>query len=272
MKDMLFTVAPNGARLTQVDHPALPITPAELAECAVKCHEAGAAMIHLHVRDQDKKHVLDADLYREATSAIRTALGDQIVVQVTTEAVGIYNSAQQIALVRDLRPEAVSLGLKELLPEGADEKEFSEFCSWMANERIWPQLILYNVEDVNRLIDLRNRGIFGDGHLSVLFVLGRYGKQLAQADELLPFLEAINGQENLDWSVCAFGYNENACVTAAACLGGNARIGFENNRQLADGTGVRDNAQLVEQAVTCAEMVGRVPIHAHKLRDLRGIG
>ncbi len=272
MSDMLFTVAPNGARLTQADHPALPILPAELAECAVQCHEAGAAMIHLHVRDEHDKHILDGDRYRAASKAIREALGDEIVIQVTTEAVGIYSSDQQMALVRDVRPEAVSLGLRELLPEDGDEKLFAEFWSWMEQERIWPQVILYSADDVRRLIGLRKRGVLGSGHLSVLFVLGRYGKQLAQANELVPFMNAIEGQADLDWSVCAFGQYENACVTAAACFGGHARIGFENNRQLANGLTVKNNAELVQQAKTCAEMAGRTPMSAHKLRSLRGIG
>lgn len=271
MKGMLFTVAPNGARLTQKDHPALPITPLELAKCAQECHEAGAAMIHLHVRDQSQKHVLDGDGYRAAAKAIRDVLGDEIVIQVTTEAVGMYSSEEQREVVKDVRPEAVSLGLRELLPEGGDEKEFAVFSKWMVRERVWPQIILYDTHDVRRLRDLRKRGVFAQDHLSVLFVLGRYGQQVAQAEELLPFLAEIENEQNLDWSVCAFGQYENACVTTAACLGGHARIGFENNRKRANGEIVENNAELVAQAVSCAEMVGRYPINASELRALRGI-
>jgi len=224
------------------------------------------------VRDQAGKHVLDADGYRDAISAIRNKLGDDIVIQVTTEAVGMYKNDAQMALVRDLKPEAVSLGLRELLPEGGDEKEFATFWKWLRAERIWPQVILYDDSDVLRLMDLRNRGVLGNDHLSVLFVLGRYGKQQAEAAELVPFLNAIEGQVALDWSVCAFGAKENACITAAACLGGHARVGFENNRYLPDGTIALDNAQLIEQAVMSAQLVGRHPISSHNLRKLRSIG
>lgn len=272
LSPMLFTVAPNGARLGKNDHAALPISPDELADCAKDCADVGAAMIHLHVRDQAGKHLLDADGYRDAISAIRKKMGDQIVIQVTTEAVGMYKNDVQMALVRDLKPEAVSLGLRELMPEGGDEKEFGIFWNWLHSERIWPQVILYDDSDVLRLIDLRNRGILGNEHLSVLFVLGRYGKQQAEAFELLSFLNAIEGQVALDWSVCAFGAKENACVTAAACLGGHARVGFENNRCLPDGTVALDNAQLIKQAVISAGLVSRQPISAHDLRHLRSIG
>lgn len=268
---MLFTVAPNGARLTKNDHPALPITPGELAECAIACSDAGAAMIHLHVRDGSDKHVLDAEGYRLATQTIRKAVGAEMVIQVTTEAVGLYRSDEQMAVVRDVKPEAVSLGLRELIPEAGAEKAFASFWAWLRREKIWPQIILYDEADVLRLNDLRNRDVFGTDHLSVLFVLGRYGEQLAQVTDLTPFLKAIEEQLDIDWSVCAFGQHENACVTAAAQLGGHARIGFENNRKLADDSIAPDNAQLVTQAVKCAQVAGRSPMSAQKLRQLRAI-
>ncbi len=125
---MLFTVAPNGARLTKKDHPALPIGPADLAYCAAQCQEAGAAMIHLHVRDKSQKHILDAALYLDAIEAIKLDMGNRIVVQITTEAVGLYEADEQMAVVKAVKPEAVSLGLRELLPENGDEKAFGDFC------------------------------------------------------------------------------------------------------------------------------------------------
>lgn len=264
---MMLTVAPNGARLTQQDHPALPITPDELARCAADCLEAGAGMIHLHVRDGDQKHVLDGDGYRDAIAAIRRDLGDKIVIQVTTEAVGIYQSEQQISLVRDVKPEAVSLGLRELLPVEGDEKTFAEFWNWMKAESIWPQVILYDDNDVRRLVDLQKRGVIEADRLSVLFVLGRYGKQQAAPVELVAFLNAMGEQSNWDWSVCAFGDRENGCITAAACFGGHGRIGYENNRLMADGSISKDNAALIAQAVESARLVGRTPMSATDIRQ-----
>jgi uncharacterized protein (DUF849 family) len=81
-------VAPNGARKTKADHPALPIGPAELAATAAACRDAGAAAIHLHVRDEAGGHSLDAGRYREATAEVRAAIGEAMIVQITTEAVG----------------------------------------------------------------------------------------------------------------------------------------------------------------------------------------
>ena len=80
------------------------------------------------------------------------------LVQVTTEAVGRYSPAEQMALVRELRPEAVSLALRELCPEAADEAAFGEFCRWMRESGVWPQFILYDQEDVQRFDAMRTGG------------------------------------------------------------------------------------------------------------------
>ena len=94
-----IAVAPNGARRTKKDHPRLPMTADEIARDAAEALEAGAAMIHLHVRDGEGVHTLDVDLYREAVKAVHAAVGDELVVQVTTEAVGRYTPAEQIAVI-----------------------------------------------------------------------------------------------------------------------------------------------------------------------------
>lgn len=270
-KEMIFCVAPNGARLGKSDHDALPIEADELVQCAKDCLEAGAAMIHLHVRDHEGKHILDVAGYQKAIAAIRSELGDEIVIQVTTEAVGQYNNSEQMALVRSLKPEAVSLALRELVPDEAAVPAFKEFWQWMVSERIWPQIILYSASDVERCLALRNDGVFGDEKLSLLFVLGRYGQQVAEPKELLDFLRVIEGHDGIEWSACAFGPHENACITTAACLDGHARIGFENNRFMADGTVAKDNASLVNQAVKAASLVGRVPMNARKIRERYGV-
>ncbi|HIP77601.1 MAG TPA: 3-keto-5-aminohexanoate cleavage protein, partial [Kiloniellaceae bacterium] len=70
---LILTVAPNGARKTRRDHPAVPIRPAEIADTAAAALKAGAAMIHLHVRDAEEKHSLDPGAYREAIAAVRDA-------------------------------------------------------------------------------------------------------------------------------------------------------------------------------------------------------
>ena len=152
-------MAPNGGRRTKADHPALPMTPDELAATAAACLEAGASMIHTHVRDRDGGHLLDAGAYRAAITAIRAAVGDRLVIQITSEALGIYSPAEQMEVVRQVRPEAVSLALRELLPDAGHETGFADFLGWLRREKCTPQIILYTPEEAAKLADLRARGL-----------------------------------------------------------------------------------------------------------------
>jgi uncharacterized protein (DUF849 family) len=265
-RKVAIAVAPNGGRKTKADHPALPLTPAELAATAAECLEAGAAMIHLHVRKPDGGHLLDADAYRAVTAAIREAVGDRLVVQITSEALGIYEPAEQMRVVRETRPEAVSLGLREYLPEGENEKEFVDFLSWLAREKVMPQVILFDAEDARRLDALRGRGALPWENVPVLYVLGRYAKtpQSAPAD-VLPFL-APGAPRFGPWMVCAFGGEEAACVATAALLGGHGRVGFENNLLLPDGSTAASSADLVRAVTAIVGAAGRRTMTADELR------
>ncbi|WP_114392841.1 3-keto-5-aminohexanoate cleavage protein [Oleisolibacter albus] len=253
---LAITVAPNGARRLKADHPAIPLTATELARTAAACREAGAAMIHAHVRRPDGRHLLDADAYREATNAIRRETGGRMIVQITTEAAGLYQPTEQMAVVRAVRPEAVSLAIREIVPDAAHEAEAARFFADLRAGHCLVQVILYDPEDVARYLDLKSRGIIPDGRDVLLFVLGRYTVgQVSAPQDLLPFLSAT--AEPLPWTVCAFGRRENACALAAAALGGHVRVGFENNLHLADGTLAPDNAALVAQIAAGARLLGR---------------
>jgi 3-keto-5-aminohexanoate cleavage enzyme len=259
-RSLVLGVAPSGARRTKADHPVLPITPGELARSAAACADAGAAYIHLHVRDDEGKHCLDANAYRAAIAAIRRARrADEIAIQVTTEAGGRYDRHQQMALVRELAPEGliegVSLALRELVPDSGAEREAAALFAWLHERRIAAQYILYSPEEVARFEELLARGVVLGETSWALFVLGSYGGGDAEPADLLPFLQAR--RSDYPWAVCAFGPREAACALTAAGLGGHARVGFENNLLNASGERARDNAELVGQLRDGASLLGR---------------
>lgn len=239
-------VAPNGARRTKVDHPRLPISPMEIAETAAACFAAGAGAIHLHVRDADGRHVLDADLYRQVIGLINAA-APQMMVQVTTEAVGLYKPREQMALVRDLQPHAISAAIREFVPDDDTEMAAADFYEWCVGRGTAVQHILYDTGDVLRLADLIRRGIVPEADLSVLYVLGRYAvDQESRAGDLQPFLEAASTLPvQHDWMVCAFGRGETDALSAALAAGGKARVGFENSLWNADGSIAVSNEERV---------------------------
>lgn len=136
-------VAPNGARRSPADHSALPIRATELAATARACAAAGASWFHVHVRDEDGRHTLDAGRYREAFAAIREAVGDALVLQMSTESVGLYAPDEQMAAVRELRPEAVSLAVRELLAGDVSEPDLIRFVGELAEQGTAVQFIVY---------------------------------------------------------------------------------------------------------------------------------
>lgn len=253
---LIITSAPNGAYKLAADHPEVPLTAKQMAATAKACLAAGASMLHLHIRDAQGRHSLDIEGYRTAQQAVREAVGDALVIQVTSEAAKVYEAPAQIAMVRALRPEAVSVGLREVDQPAIGEAGLAEFFAWLARERVMTQVILYDVADLRRWQDLRARGIVPEAPWFLLFVLGRYtAGQTSSPTDLLPFVHAHSTGE--PWAVCAFGKTEHACVTAAASLGGHVRVGFENNLYLKNGEVAPNNAALVSQAAQAALSLGR---------------
>ncbi len=238
-------VAPNGARRTKQDHPALPMTIAEIVQCAADCHAAGATGLHAHVRDGKGQHVLDAGLYGELLSELGRVV-PQLQVQITTEAVGRYTPAEQRALVESLRPASVSIALREILqePDVAITRRFFAFC---VEADIAVQHILYDADDVDTLAAQIDAGVISKTDLQILHVLGRYtpGQVSSPADLDLPLARQASAGLEADWAICAFGAGETACLAQAVLQGGKARIGFENNLLGADGQPARDNAARV---------------------------
>ena len=272
MTAAIIAVAPNGARKLKSDHPAVPLSADELGACAAACADAGAAMIHLHVREPASgRHSLDADLYREAITAVRREAGDGIIIQCTSEAAGIYNRHEQMTAMRALMPEACSLAIREILPDAAAEAEGAAFLAELYRAGVMMQYILYSDEDVRRFLDLKRRGILpGEKHF-VLFVLGRYtAGQRSEPADLLPFLNAWPGEIAGAFAVCAFGPKESACALTALSLHGHARIGFENNLYLSNGDLAPDNAALVRQTAANAGLMGRSIADAKAARALLG--
>jgi len=263
---LLITVAPNGAYKQRSDHAALPITPEELGQTAKQCLDAGAAMMHMHIRDVQGRHSLDVQTYRDAQQAVKTAVGDEMIIQVTSEAARVYQAPEQIAMVTTLRPEAVSVGLREVDQPEIGEAGLNQFFTWLAKERVMTQVILYDMTDLLRWQALRTQGVIPEAPWSLLFVLGRYSVgQTSEPKDLLPFVQAHTGPEA--WSMCAFGAGEHACATTAAALGGHVRVGFENNLLLNNGQMAPDNAALVRQVADSARVLGRSLYTANQARQ-----
>lgn len=247
-------LAPNGARLTKADHPALPMTPAEILDTTQACHALGVDGLHLHLRDQEGKHLLDAEAYAKALALFRSEMPG-FPVQITTEAVGIYDPPHQRHIALSSGANMVSASVRELCRDDHDAtRAFYNDCH---RRGIAVQHILYDIADADLLTRVLDDTLLTASDLQLIFVLGRYAVgQKSDPKDLDPFLAWMTAAGlSPDWAICAFGPNETPALVRAVQAGGKCRIGFENSRQHADGSVARDNAARVAELVkACAEM------------------
>ena len=268
-REAIIMVAPNGARKTKADHRSLPVSIADTVAEAARCFAAGASALHGHVRGDVDEHVLDAGRYRELIEEMSRGVPDMLL-QITTEAVGRYTPDQQVACIQTVKPAMASVILKEI-SWNFERPDFArEFFAWCDDEQVHVQHILFSADELDRFLEFRERGFVPPRHRCVLFVLGRYNVDF-QSDpaDLEPFLERdLNG---LDWFTCAFGQREQECVLAAIDAGGHARVGFENNLYLPNGELADDTAQMVDSLVAALDEIDQRPASAASARQLLGI-
>jgi uncharacterized protein (DUF849 family) len=243
-------VAPTGARRSKADHTALPITTDEIVATAVACHAAGAHALHLHVRDGEGRHSLDAGRYREALDELGARVS-AMAVQITTESADIFDVAQQFACLKTVRPAWASISVREIARDPDLAPRVYAAC---AEQGTRVQHILYDTRDIATLRGWRQAGIVHAGQDEAIFVLGRYAPgQITAPADLDPFLTAWPAARG--WMACAFGTREHACLAAAARMGGAVRVGFENSLTDADGRPHSDNAASVSALLTLIESI-----------------
>ena len=248
-------VAPNGARLSKADHWALPITAEEIAETACRCEEAGATAIHVHVRDDAGRHSICPVRYGDVTKKIAqaTTLG----IQVSTEAAGIFDVPAQYECLSHLADTDASISWREI---ARSPEMVKKTYSIAAQRGVDIQHILYDADEVTALLRKFDEGEIPEQNRRAIFVLGRYAQnQQSSITDLAAFLESM-GDNQLRWSVCAFGQAEHDCLLAALELGGHARIGFENNRLAPDGQVFDSNEASVAAFVERAAKAGFSPV------------
>ncbi|WP_424830671.1 3-keto-5-aminohexanoate cleavage protein [Ruegeria sp.] len=234
-------VAPNGARRGRVDHRALPVSTAEIVDTARACHVAGANGLHLHIRNAEGRHTLDAGQYRETVNEVQRA-APRMDIQITTEAVGIYDVSAQYKCLLDVQPAWASISVREIARDIELAPRVYALC---ADQGTRVQHILYDAADAELLKYWQDEGIVRSEQVDQLLVLGRYSENQRSVPEDLDAFPAPASP----WMVCAFGAQEHACLAEAAARGGDVRVGFENSLSGSDGTHWADNAASVAALV-----------------------
>ena len=262
---VIVSVAPNGGRLQKSDHAALPLSIEQLVVEARACSDAGASLMHFHVRDDEGQHSLDAGLYREALAALRVEEG--LLYQISSEGLGRYAPQEQARCVFDSGCKFASVAWREMSADGSAvaRKFYDE-----AHERaVHLQHILYTPAECEGLRRMVEEGIIRRQGLCLLFVYGSYGKNISNIsggisggvggmppldkflrDCLSHFASPLYAEGSLAlWFLCSFGDGEQARLLRAASGRGHARVGFENNIRRCDGSLAASNAEQVASLV-----------------------
>jgi uncharacterized protein (DUF849 family) len=268
----LITVAPTGAETAKADVPTLPTTPEELVETAIACEAAGAALIHIHVRDSEHQPTLDPILLKEAVTGVREAT--DLVVQLSTGG-SITDPLEQRLTVLDADPDSCSLTCGTtnfgdgvfLNPWG-----FMVDLYRQAQEReVVPEFELFelgHVQALRRLID--ECGLPHGGKVHVDFVTGVPGSMPGTPQALLAGV-AMLPPEVTSWSATGIGRTHLAIVAAALASGGHLRVGMEDNLVFAKGQPVTHNRELVARAAELATIMQRPPMTTTEARELLAI-
>lgn len=233
-------VAPNGARRMQSDHPALPITLPQIVDCARDCHRAGADGIHVHVRESDGTHSLDAGRYNEVIRELAQQVPG-MDVQITTESAGLFDVPAQLECLDQVAPAWASISVREIArrPDLADQ-----LYGLCADQGTRVQHILYDTADAAQLAQWQAAGVVRAFQSERILVLGQYAGVYAEPQDL-----DTRAPQGGAWAVCAFGPQEHACLLRGAEMGADLRVGFENSLSDAQGTPWGSNAQSVAALV-----------------------
>ncbi len=257
---MVITVAPTGAVPSKTDNPAVPIGPDEIVADAVACIDAGAAVVHVHVRDEGGRPVHRRDLYEKVMGGIREQRPDAILCVTTSSRVGaaMDDRATGLDLPGDLRPDMASLTLGSTnfpsRPNVNPPDEMVALLERMGERDIRPELEVFELGMVNTLHVLRDRGLIPDPPV-VNVLLGSLGSAPAFVGDLAAFADRLPAAA--EWAAAGIGMFQRPMVVAAAVMGGNVRTGLEDNPAGHAPTGTWTNADAVRFAADAAALVGR---------------
>jgi 3-keto-5-aminohexanoate cleavage enzyme len=274
----------SGAVASREQCPAIPYTPEEYAAEAKRAVDEGASMIHIHARTPEGVPSYEIEDFRAITEAINGAV-DDVIINYSTGAIGVPIE-KRIAYLRELRPDVAALNMssmnyakyserrKEFVFSAVFENSFDtiiEFLTAMNELGIRPEHECFDSGHVANLDPLIDMGLLSEP-LQIDCVMGVNGgirptpRNLAHMADQIP--GGPDGRNN--WGVIGISRDQWRLVAAAAALGGNVRVGLEDNFYLPDGEMARSNGDLIARARRIVEDIGRRAATVAEARELLG--
>jgi 3-keto-5-aminohexanoate cleavage enzyme len=271
MQPLVITVAPVGGELTREQQPNLPLTPREIGEEVARCREAGAAMVHLHVRDADGVPTQDREHFAAAIDSIKRAAPDIIIQTSTGGSVGMKE--EERAQPMDLKPEMATLTTGTInFGDEVFENPYplvERFFLRMREVGIQPEFEVFDtgmVDTALRLVDLHDPD---PRHLHFDLVLGVPGG-MAGTPQAVSYI-ASQLPATATWSATGIGRTHIPVALTAVAMGGHVRTGFEDTVYYERGRLAGSNAELIARVARIAREAGRELATPDQAREIMGI-
>jgi uncharacterized protein (DUF849 family) len=295
MDKFIVTAAVTGAIHTPTMSSNLPVTPDQIVDDALKSYEAGAAVVHIHVRDPETgQPSADPELFGEILAGIKSQC--DVVVCTTTGGGFGQTTEERVRVVKTYSPELASLNagslnfalfpildkLKEFKKDWESQylamsedfifpntfKTLRQFSQYFAEENTRPEFEIYDAGMLSNLAFLISRG-WVKTPVYLQFVLGILGGMQATVNNLV-FLHNSAREIIADfkWSVCAAGKEQFRMCNLALLMGGNTRVGLEDNLYLEKGVMAKNSGEQVEKIIRIGKEHGLEPATPNEAREI----
>jgi 3-keto-5-aminohexanoate cleavage enzyme len=270
MKKLIITAALTGAETTKAQNPALPVTVEEQAAAAYECWQAGASIVHLHVRDSHGQPSQSVELFEKLQKAIADRC-DLIVQFSTGGAVGAPFSERLAPL--ELRPEMASLNVGSInFGDSVFENlpsQVEQLAAAMKRLNIKPEIEVYDLGMLEYGVHLLEKGIVPrPAHFQ--FVLGTRHGLGGAPENLFHMIQKL--PPDCSFAVAGIGRHQLQLAPLAIVAGGHVRVGFEDNVYFSKGLLAKSNGQLVARVKSLADLLQREVANTKEARSLLGLG
>lgn len=271
MEKLIITAAICGAEVTKEHNPAVPYTVEEIQREALSAYKAGAAIIHLHVREDDGTPTQSKERFEKCMNAIREVCPDVIIQPSTGGAVGMSSDERLQPIL--LKPEMATLDCGTCNFGGDDifvntENMIIEFATRMKELGIKPECEVFDKGMIDMAKRLSKKGYI-DKPMHFNMVMGVNGGIAGEPKDLQFMVDAL--PEGSTFTVSGVGRSQIAMNTMAILLGGHVRVGFEDNVNLTKGVPAKSNGEFVERIVRIAKELGREIATPDEAREILGL-
>lgn len=262
MNDVIITAALTGGFGTKKEIPNLPVTPEEIAESAREAYDAGAAVVHVHLRDDKGRATADLNVARRTLVAIREQC-PEVIINLSTGVSTTVPFKERMRLV-EMKTPIMSFDICTMT-FGADSelrnppKLVRKQAARMLELGIKPELELFDLGHLHYALQLLSEGLLVEP-LLVSFVFGKMGGMPADPGVLATLVREL--PSGTAWQVIAVGKHHTPMTTIGLAMGGNVRTGFEDTRMLERGRIATGNAELVQRMVEIVRLLQRQPMAA----------